>query len=122
MATQPTTAGDLRDRVTWSPPVRTKGATGQAVVTFPESFGPYAAKVVPVTQAAGEREQHRQQTPGRRYEITLRSRTVKGLAADWRAVWVNRSLTLDVRAVLPHPNGDQWVLVLAHEVPASTAG
>lgn len=120
MATQPTTAGDLRDRVAWYAPVRTRGDTGQAVVTFPEACGPYAAKVLPVTQAAGEREQHRQQTPGRRYEITLRSRTVPGLAADWRAVWANRSLTLEVRAVLPHPNGDEWVLVLAHELPAST--
>ena len=113
------TAGHLRDRVTWYPPVRTKNAAGQMVPTYPTASATTYAKVEPTT--GNEADQHTQLTPSVTYRITLRSRTVAGLAHDWRCVWANRSLTLDVSAVLPHPNGDEFVLVLAKERPATTA-
>lgn len=113
-------AGRLRDRVAWYPPVRTKNASGQMVPSWPTASATTFAHVEATT--GGENDQHTQLTPSVTYRVTLRSRTVAGLAHDWRAVWLNRSLTLDVSAVLPHPNGDEFVLVLAKERPASTAG
>lgn len=112
-------AGDLRDRVEWYPPVRTKNAAKQLVVTYPTATATTYAKVEATT--GGEGDQAAQLTPSVTYRVTLRAKTVPALAHDWRCVWVNRSLTLDVAAVLPHPNGDEYVLVLAKERPATTA-
>lgn len=114
----PVTAGDLRDRVAWYAPVRTKNAAGQLSVTHPTASSTTAAKVEAVAGTEGDK--HAQQTPLVAYEITIRSRTVPDLKADWLAVWVNRGRTLNVTAVLPHPNGGEWVLVRATERPPST--
>ncbi len=111
-------AGQLTDRVTWYAPVRTKNAAKQMVVSYPTAYGTTYAKVEATT--GGEGDQAAQLTPTVTYRVTLRSRTVAGLAHDWRLVWAARGLTLDVAAVLPHPSGDEYVLVLAKERPAST--
>lgn len=114
------TAGDLRDRLQWFPPVRTDNGHGQAVVTYPTPRRATWAKVE-ATQAAAEADRHQQQTPLLSYEITIRREMLPDLAHDWEAVWVNRGgRRLAVTAVLPHPNGGEWQLVLARERAATT--
>ncbi len=115
------TAGQLRDRVTWLRPVRTENEAGQAVVSY-EAANTSFALVEATAGGAGEGDQHAQLTPQVAYKVTIRSRTVPDLAHDWRLAWLNRSLTLEVAAVLPHPNGGEWVLVACRERPASTTG
>lgn len=115
------TAGDLRDRVTWLRPVRTEDTHGQKRLGY-ESAATTFAKVEAVVGGTGEGDQHAQLTPAVTYQVTIRSRTVTDLAHDWKLTWLNRSLTLEVAAILPHPHGGEWVLVLARQRPASTAG
>ena len=70
----------------------------------------------------GERVSHAQQQPFRRYEVTIRSRTVTPLH-DWNAVWTNRgNKVLKVLHAGEHPNGGEFVLVTCEERPASTTG
>lgn len=116
------TAGSLRDVLGWYPPVRTDNANKQAVVTYPTAAYTTRGEVVGTEFMSGEGVQHNQQTPRQRYTVTVRSRTVVGLATDWRVVWVNRSRTLDVLAVTPHPNGGPFVVVTLSERPATTQG
>ena len=106
------TAGDLRDRVRWENPVRTDDPeSGQSKVAW-AAVATTWANVKSV--GGGERNAHAKQEPFRRYEITLRSRTVTPLH-DWNAVWTNRG-----NKVLE--NGGEFVLVTCEERPASTTG
>lgn len=115
------TAGDLRDRVRWEKPARADDPeSGQSKPTW-VAVATRWANVKPL--GGGEDVKHAQQVPARRYEVTIRSRTVAALAHDWNAVWTNRgNLVLKVLSVGPHPNGGEFVLVTCEERPASTTG
>jgi head-tail adaptor len=127
---QQLSAGDLRDRVAWQPPLRAENAAGQKVVTY-DTLSTTWAKVEPVVGGGGEQDRHQQVTPTVSYTVTVRGRVVQrdgvptvvpvGVRHDWRAVWVSRGVTLEVTAVVPHPNGGEFALVLCRERPASTA-
>jgi head-tail adaptor len=109
-------AGELRDRVTWFRPVRTRKEGGQAVTTY-EWAGPTWAKVSPA--GGGEQESHDQTVAVRSHVVLLRDKP-HAVQADWLCVWGGLTLNV-VAAVAADSNDGDYTLADCLELAPPTA-